>query len=202
VQVQPELGLTFTKAADAIRRQDCDVVLVGDVRDPHCASMCLEMALAGRMVLAGMTARQGAGAMAMLEMMGLEPWPLASALLAVVASARLPRLCEHCKVEIEPRERDNWLRQLDLSATSEVTFFGPGSCSRCSQLGYNGRVHLLGVAECGGEIAARIRNQAWAELRQAGVSEMAGVDLKALALEHLRAGQITPAAMAGIAGPC
>jgi type II secretory ATPase GspE/PulE/Tfp pilus assembly ATPase PilB-like protein len=200
VQVQPEHGFTFTKATDAIRRQDCDVVLVGDVRDPHCASACLEMALQGRMVLVGMTARHGAGAMAMLEMMDLEPWPLASALSAVVASARLPRLCEHCKVKLEPRERDSWLRQLGLSVTGEFPLFGAGSCSRCSQLGYSGKVNLLGVAQCGGEIAASIRNQAWAELKQGGVPAMADADLKALALECLRAGQVTPAAAAGIAG--
>jgi type II secretory ATPase GspE/PulE/Tfp pilus assembly ATPase PilB-like protein len=201
VYVQPELGFTFTKATEAISRQDCDVVMMGDVRDPHCASMCLEMALEGRMVFAGMTARGGAGAMAMLEMMALESWPLASALLAVVGSAQLPKLCEHCKVELEPRQRDKWLAQLDLGAAgATIPLLAPGSCSRCGQLGYSGKVSLLGVAECGGEIAGMIRRQAWARLRQGDCQAMDDANLKALALGHLHAGSVTPDSVAGLAG--
>lgn len=200
VQVQPELGFTFTKAMGAIRRQDCDVVLAGDMRDPECASACLEMALEGRMVLAGVTARNGGGAMAALEMMALEPWPLASALLAVVASAQLPRLCDHCKTRIEPQHRDKWLQKLDLSIADGVELFAPGSCSRCGLLGYSGKVNLVGVAECGGEIADRIRGRAWTELKQGDVAAMASTDLKVLAIEHLRTGSITPDAVARASG--
>ena len=98
IQVHSEIGLTFASALRSIVRQDPDVVLVGEIRDNETASIALQAALTGHMVLATLHTNDAPGAVARLRDYHLPPFVINSAVLAVVAQRLVRRVCQHCIV--------------------------------------------------------------------------------------------------------
>ncbi|HRP61661.1 MAG TPA: GspE/PulE family protein, partial [Phycisphaerales bacterium] len=91
IQVHPEIGLTFANALRSILRQDPDVVLVGEIRDNETATIALQAALTGHMVLSTVHTNDAVGAIARLRDFGLPPFVINSAVLGVVAQRLVRR---------------------------------------------------------------------------------------------------------------
>ena len=106
VQLNVKAGLTFAGALRAILRSDPDIVLVGEIRDKETASIAIEAALTGHMVLATLHTNSAAATPMRLIEMGIEPFLVTSALSGVVAQRLARRLCMHCKEPFEPTEAD------------------------------------------------------------------------------------------------
>jgi general secretion pathway protein E len=99
VQVQPAIGIGFASALRSILRQDPDVIMVGEIRDPETAQMAVQAALTGHLVFATVHTRNAAGAVTRLVELGVERFLLASVLRGVVAQRLIRRICERCAVE-------------------------------------------------------------------------------------------------------
>jgi type IV pilus assembly protein PilB len=145
VQVNPKAGLTFAGALRSILRSDPDIILVGEIRDKETATIGIEAALTGHLVLSSLHTNDAAGTPMRLVEMGVEPFLVGSALDCVVAQRLARQLCENCSVDHEPSKEDldifGWVDE-DAPAQSKPRFRKAVGCQACSRTGYKGRIAL------------------------------------------------------------
>jgi type IV pilus assembly protein PilB len=146
VQLNVKAGLTFASALRAILRSDPDIVLVGEIRDKETASIAIEAALTGHMVLATLHTNSASATPMRLIEMGIEPFLVTSALSGVVAQRLARRLCMHCKEPYVPSESDihaaGWTTTEVEAAGILTEAYRSVGCSACAQTGYRGRLAL------------------------------------------------------------
>ncbi|WP_027881319.1 ATPase, T2SS/T4P/T4SS family [Meiothermus rufus] len=148
-QVNPVAGLTFAKALRSFLRQDPDIIMVGEIRDSETAKIATEAALTGHLVIATLHTNDAAGAVTRLDEMGVELFNISAALVGVLAQRLVRRICENCKIQVEPDPMV--LRRLGLSledVRGKNLYKGTG-CDKCGGSGYKGRtaIHELMVLD-------------------------------------------------------
>jgi general secretion pathway protein E len=145
IQVNPKIELTFASGLRSILRQDPDVIMVGEIRDAETAKIAIQAALTGHLVFSTLHTNDSCGAITRLIEMGIEPFLVASSVIAVMAQRLLRRVCPSCREPYRPSVEE--MRQLGISADDleghQVYRPGPG-CPECKQTGYRGR---LGIHE-------------------------------------------------------
>jgi type IV pilus assembly protein PilB len=143
VQVNTKAGLTFAAALRSILRSDPDVVLVGEIRDRETATIAVEAALTGHLVLSTLHTNDAASTPTRLVEMGVEPFLVASALDCIVAQRLARRLCLKCREAHQPTPGElisaGWNEE-ELLELPEV--FRPVGCQACGKTGYLGRFAL------------------------------------------------------------
>ncbi len=142
-------GMTFANGLRAILRQDPDVILVGESRDPETAKTAIEASLTGHLVLTSLHANDSMAAVVRLVEMGVEPFLVSSSVTLSVAQRLMRRTCSHCAKPYLPDSIV--LESLDLPINREY-LKGEG-CEKCSGTGYRGRCGVYEVAD----ISQRIR---------------------------------------------
>ncbi|MGH3070694.1 MAG: GspE/PulE family protein [Gaiellaceae bacterium] len=158
IEVDPKGGLTFASGLRTILRSDPDVLLVGEVRDPETASIAIQAAMTGHLVLTSLHAHNAASAIARLRDMGVDTSLLASSLNAVVAQRLARRLCVHCRQQYMARPQD---LGLNVSKDSlELAFYRAVGCAKCGNTGYSGRVALREVMPVHGEVRTLVERSA------------------------------------------
>jgi general secretion pathway protein E len=145
IQVNPKIELTFASGLRSILRQDPDVIMVGEIRDAETAKIAIQAALTGHLVFSTLHTNDSCGAITRLIDMGIEPFLVASSVIAVMAQRLVRRVCPSCREPYRPSVEE--LRQLGLSADrlegATVYRTGP-TCPDCKHTGYRGR---LGIHE-------------------------------------------------------
>lgn len=142
VQVNAKKNLTFATALRSILRQDPDIVLIGEIRDPETAAIATQAALTGHLVLATLHTNDAPGAITRLVDMGVDPFLLAPALLGVLAQRLVRKICEKCKRAYSPEHEE--LDRLGFPEMKDLSFYKGRGCAHCKQTGQKGR---LGVHE-------------------------------------------------------
>lgn len=94
-QVNPQIGFTFASGLRSLVRQDPDIIMVGEIRDSETASLAINAALTGHLVLSTIHTNSAAGAIPRLIDMGVEPFLLASTIRVVIGQRLVRRLCEN-----------------------------------------------------------------------------------------------------------
>jgi type IV pilus assembly protein PilB len=139
-QVNNKAGMTFAAALRSILRADPDVVLVGEIRDRETATIAIEAALTGHLVLSTLHTNDAATTPTRLVEMGVEPFLVTSALDCVVAQRLARKLCDRCKEPYAPVESElaavGWLSD-DRELPTQL--HRPAGCVACSHTGYHGR---------------------------------------------------------------
>ncbi len=179
-QVNTKVSMTFAKGLRAILRQDPDVVMVGEIRDMETAQIAVQASLTGHLVLSTLHTNTAIGAVTRLRDMGVEPFLLASSLIAVIAQRLVRVLCSQCK---QPHIADHTeVEQFNLLA--EKTLYTYQGCSACNQIGYRGRngiYELIGIDEKlrtmihDGESQQALEtyaHQAWETIQQDGLKKI------------------------------
>ena len=140
VQTNNKAGMTFAAALRSILRSDPDIVLVGEIRDRETATIAVEAALTGHLVLSTLHTNDASTTPTRLIEMGVEPFLVASALDCIVAQRLARRLCEKCKESYSTTPADlsrlGWNVEDDDAPTK---LFRPVGCSYCGRTGYRGR---------------------------------------------------------------
>jgi len=134
-QVAPQLGLTFAAALRSFLRQDPDVILVGEIRDPETAAVAIQAAMTGHFVLASVHANSALSVIPRLQDMGVEPFQLAASLRGVVAQRLVRRLCPTC---CSPVAEDHGQLVRPRFGKSP----GAQGCPTCAGVGFKGRVPI------------------------------------------------------------
>jgi type II secretory ATPase GspE/PulE/Tfp pilus assembly ATPase PilB-like protein len=145
VQINPGVGLTFAAALRSILRQDPDVVMVGEIRDGETATIAVEAALTGHMVLSTLHTNDAAGAIARLIDMGIEPFMLASSLLLTQAQRLYRKLCPVCKKEIDIPTEVLEKNRIDPALFPDTQFYQTAGCPKCNSIGYKGRGGIMEI---------------------------------------------------------
>ncbi len=135
-QVNPKIDMTFARGLRAILRQDPDVVMIGEIRDSETAQIAVQASLTGHLVLSTLHTNSAVGAVTRLRDMGTESFLLSSSLLAIIAQRLTRKLCQNCKEEYTPSERERML----LNDPDLEKLYRPNGCAQCSNTGYNGRI--------------------------------------------------------------
>ncbi len=97
MQVNPKRGVTFANGLRALLRQDPDVILVGEVRDPETAQLAIQASLTGHLVLATLHTNDAPSSIPRLLDIGVEPYLVTSSLLGVLAQRLLRKICTACQ---------------------------------------------------------------------------------------------------------
>jgi type IV pilus assembly protein PilB len=186
INVNRAAGLDFATGLRSVLRADPDIVMVGEIRDGETARIAIEAALTGHMMLSTLHTNDAPGAITRLTKMGVEAFLIGSAVDCVVAQRLARRLCTHCKRRTILRPEA--VADAGLRVGAELEAYEPGSCSRCGQSGYKGRVGLFSVMA----LSETIKDMALAQAPESGIGAKAReegmVPLREDGLEKVRAG--------------
>lgn len=149
IQVNPKVNLTFANGLRSILRQDPDVILVGEIRDKETADIAIHASLTGHLVFATLHTNDASSAVTRLVDMGIEPFLVASSLVAVVAQRLVRILCPHCKQLYTPHEEE--VKRMDTNSKLLTIMHSAGEvyravgCDKCVQTGYSGRSGIFEI---------------------------------------------------------
>lgn len=144
MQVQPQIGFDFTTGLRSMLRHDPDVMMVGEIRDYETAEMSIRASLTGHLVFSTLHTNDAAGTVTRLIDMGVEPFLIASTMIASIAQRLVRRVCTHCASPHEPAQETLEALQLDPATIKAASFRIGSGCEHCRQTGYKGR---LAIAE-------------------------------------------------------
>ncbi len=190
--VQPKIGIGFAESLRHVLRQDPDVIMVGEVRDPETAEIALQAALTGHMVLATLHTNDSASAITRMIELNADPFVLSSTLVGVVAQRLVRTVCTTCRVETFLTQDQMTLLGLDvheLRAQGQdpelMVAFGEG-CVQCRSTGLLGRTGVFEVLEIDDkirklivsrttskEITKQARRDGLLTLREAAIKKLA-----------------------------
>lgn len=139
-QVNARAGLTFASGLRTMLRQDPDVIMVGEIRDQETATIAVEAALTGHLVLATLHTNDAPGAITRLLDMGIESFLITSSVVGVLAQRLLRLICPKCKeTYVPPRDAIKRLG-MNIDDGTEVRFSRGKGCDYCKGTGYKGRI--------------------------------------------------------------
>jgi type IV pilus assembly protein PilB len=189
IQVNPKAGLTFASALRSILRADPDIILIGEIRDKETATIAIEAALTGHLVLSSIHTNDAPSALTRLTEMDVESFLVASAIDCVVAQRLARKLCERCKEAYEPEQQElseagypEWLWP-DMHQ-----LYRPSGCAACSNTGYRGRIGLYEVMPITEEIERLTVERASAEQIKGIAIQQGMIALRDDGLEKTRMG--------------
>ncbi|MBT5551801.1 MAG: type II secretion system ATPase GspE [Nitrospina sp.] len=137
IHVKSQIGLNFAGGLRSIVRQDPDVIMVGEIRDPETADISIQAALTGHLVFSTVHTNDAAGAVTRLLDMGVENFLISSALLGVLAQRLVRVICPDCK---EEAPLTSVLKtEMGLLEKENVKVYHGKGCQSCSQTGFKGR---------------------------------------------------------------
>lgn len=133
-------GFGFSTALRSLLRQDPDVIMVGEIRDEETASISVQAALTGHLVLSTLHTNDAPGAVTRLVDLGVAPYLISASLIGVLAQRLVRKTCPSCKEEhnIPPNLKkvfEQWIDKKD-------TFYRGVGCKKCRNTGYLGRIAL------------------------------------------------------------
>jgi len=156
VQVNPKVGLSFADALRSILRQDPDKIMIGEIRDQETLEIAVKAALTGHLVISTLHTNDAISAIPRMVDMGIEPYLISGALVAIQAQRLVRRICKFCKHEVEI---PTMLREEYKAFIPHDTVFYEGSgCKECNGSGYMGRemiCEVLPISEALSSLIAR-----------------------------------------------
>ena len=189
IQVNPKAGLTFASALRSILRADPDIVLIGEIRDKETATIAIEAALTGHLVLSSLHTNDAASAITRLTEMDVETFLVASAIDCVIAQRLARKLCERCKEAYKPEQTELLEAGYPEWLWPEITELHRAvGCAACSNTGYRGRIGLYEVMPMSEEIERLTVERGSAEQIRAIALQQGMISLRDDGLEKSRMG--------------
>jgi general secretion pathway protein E/type IV pilus assembly protein PilB len=156
VQLKESIGLSFGSALRTFLRQDPDIIMVGEIRDPDTANMAIRAALTGHLVLSTIHTNSAWGTISRLIDMGIPPFLVANTLNTSVAQRLIRLLCPLCKQKTEFSEK---LYPKQFKPFRPLTHHHVAKgCESCYYTGYKGRKAVYEVIPIDQELAYSIKN--------------------------------------------
>ena len=156
--VNPKINLSFGSALRSFLRHDPDVIMVGEIRDIETAENAIQASLTGHLVFSTIHTNDAAGAFTRLIDMGVEPFLVASSLLANLAQRLVRRLCIECKEAYVPSAVE--LAGIGLAPerlnNNGGHIYRPRGCEKCLGTGYSGRSGIFELLEVTDDVRATV----------------------------------------------
>jgi type IV pilus assembly protein PilB len=138
VQVNVKAGLTFASGLRTILRQDPDIIMIGEIRDPETAQIAIRSAITGHLVLSTIHTNDAASSVIRLIDMGIESYLVSSSVVGLIAQRLVRRICPKCKMSYRPSHQELMLLKL---REPQPVFKGSG-CPACNYTGYARRTAI------------------------------------------------------------
>jgi general secretion pathway protein E len=139
-QVRPVQNFTYPVALRSLMRQDPQVIMVGEIRDAETAAIAVQAGLTGHLVISTIHSGIAAGVYARLINMDIEPFLLASSIIAVLSIRLIRRNCTYCSETYQPEPAH--LRLVPPEASSSAEFKRGVGCKECLNTGFSGRTAI------------------------------------------------------------
>ena len=143
VQLNRKAGMTFASGLRSILRQDPDIIMLGEIRDPETAAIAVQAAQTGHRLLSTVHTNDAAGAISRLVDMNIEPFLISSVLLASFAQRLVRTICPYCKEKYQPPKEA--LVAVGLDDIESANFLRGKGCNQCLNTGYKGRTGIFEV---------------------------------------------------------
>jgi len=148
IQVNPKIELTFSRVLRSALRQDPDIILVGEIRDPETMEIALRAAMTGHMVLSTLHTNDAPSTLVRLMDMGAAPYLIAASLRGILAQRLMRRVCESCSEPFQLDAAMLGVLRAELGAQADSLQFKRGrGCTYCNGTGYQGRIGVYEYLE-------------------------------------------------------
>jgi type II secretory ATPase GspE/PulE/Tfp pilus assembly ATPase PilB-like protein len=158
VQVGSATGVSFADALRSILRQDPDVIMVGEIRDAETATVAIQAALTGHLVLSTLHTNDSTGAITRLLDMGIPSYKIAASLVGVVAQRLVRLVCPNCRRPYFPPAE--YLEMIHFAGDARQAFVRGEGCPQCFDTGFRGRLGIYEVLRITPEIRQAITTEA------------------------------------------
>ncbi len=140
VEVKHDIGLNFQRIIRAMLRQAPNVILVGEIRDAETAEMAIQASLTGHLVFSTLHTNDAPSSITRLIDMGVEPFLVASSIMAILAQRLVRVPCPKCKEEYEPDSSETQHFEISAEQMANAKFMRGKGCNHCQHTGYRGRI--------------------------------------------------------------
>src|SRR5579883_3507360 len=142
-EVKAKIGMTFARIIRAMLRQNPNILLVGEIRDLETAETAIQASLTGHLVFSTLHTNDAPSAITRLVDIGIQPFLVASSVMAIMAQRLVRKVCPKCKVRYEPPA--HILNGLGLrpEIIKKANFMKGKGCNHCNKTGYRGRMGIF-----------------------------------------------------------
>jgi len=145
IQVDPRIEFNFVEALRGVLRQDPNVMMVGEIRDPETAHIACRAGLTGITVLSTLHANDTASTIDVFREFGIPPMFIADSLQGVISQRLLRKTCQNCRKAYRPDAGQIQYLGIDQSKASSLELFKGEGCDSCFHTGYFGRTGIFEV---------------------------------------------------------
>ncbi|MDP4011263.1 MAG: GspE/PulE family protein [Candidatus Roizmanbacteria bacterium] len=166
IQVNPKTKLTFASGLRSILRQDPNIIFVGEIRDSETASIAINAALTGHLVVSTLHTNDAATTLPRLMDMKIEPFLVSSTVNIIIAQRLIRKICDMCKSVVKTT-LDELMKNLPsemvkkhFGIKNNINIYKGSGCPVCHTTGYIGRLGIFEVLEVTKEIRSLILQRA------------------------------------------
>ncbi len=142
-EVKAKIGMTFARIIRAMLRQNPNILLVGEIRDLETAETAIQASLTGHLVFSTLHTNDAPSAITRLVDIGIQPFLVASSVLAIMAQRLVRKVCPKCKVRYEPPAHILAGLGLRPELAKRANFMKGKGCNNCNKKGYRGRMGIF-----------------------------------------------------------
>ena len=172
INVRPKIDLTFANALRSILRQDPDIIMIGEMRDPETAHIAVQSALTGHLVFSTLHTNDAVSSLTRMIDMGIAPFLISSSVIGVMAQRLVRRICPRCIEEYIPEDDvlENLKVHFKLPDPGNFKLYRGKGCDYCKNTGYRGRTAIYEMVRINDEIRSMImKNTSSNEIKEIAV---------------------------------
>jgi type IV pilus assembly protein PilB len=139
VEVKHQIGLDFARIIRAMLRQAPNIILVGEIRDRETAEIAVQASLTGHLVFSTLHTNDAPSAITRLVDIGVQPFLVASSVIAIMAQRLVRVVCPKCKAPDQPSTSELKASGLTPEQLKNANFMRGRGCGHCNHTGYRGR---------------------------------------------------------------
>src|SRR5579883_1812183 len=141
-EVKAKIGMTFARIIRAMLRQNPNILLVGEIRDEETANTAIQASLTGHLVFSTLHTNDAPSAVTRLVDIGVQPFLVASSVMAIMAQRLVRKVCPKCKQRVEPPAHLLTAIGLRPEIAKKANFMKGKGCTHCNKTGYRGRMGI------------------------------------------------------------
>jgi type IV pilus assembly protein PilB len=141
-EVKAKIGMTFARIIRAMLRQNPNILLVGEIRDQETAETAIQASLTGHLVFSTLHTNDAPSAVTRLVDIGIQPFLVASSVMAIMAQRLVRKVCVKCRQRVEPPAHILQALGLRPELAKKANFSKGKGCSNCNKTGYRGRMGI------------------------------------------------------------
>jgi type II secretory ATPase GspE/PulE/Tfp pilus assembly ATPase PilB-like protein len=145
IQVDTKIEFGFVEALRGVLRQDPNVMMVGEIRDPETAHIGCRAGLTGVTVLSTLHANDTASTIDVFREFGIPPMFIADSLVGIVSQRLLRKVCPRCRQTYQPDEATAQFLGLDSDQAATTQLVRGVGCEHCFHTGYMGRTGIFEI---------------------------------------------------------